>query len=216
MTGYIDKRLRRTNETILYRAHLAWMPVLIGGIPLTLLSSGVAGAVMGMTRNARLAALALGAGLLLTLLSRVPGILGNLGTDIVVTDRRLHSKTGILDVDDDHETPLTNIDDTVADPTILGRLFGYGDVFVHTYGSGQGSNDSFTFRRVADPYELVAVINETHDQLISGGAPAPWSRSGSRDAQPGRRDPWDDGGYGGSRGSRGYDEWGSRGGRDWR
>jgi hypothetical protein len=97
----------------------------------------------------------------------IPKILRNLGTDIVVTDRRLHTKTGILDVDNDKQTPLTNIDDTVADPTVLGRLFGYGDVVVHTFG-GREADDNFPFRNVTDPHELVAVINETRDGLVAG------------------------------------------------
>lgn len=165
MTGYIDKRLKRTGERIIYRAHLSWVPLFLTAIPMTWIVSMLAGAVMGMTGNAGYTVMTIIIGIILIVISKIPGVLKNIGTDIVVTDRRLHSKTGIIDVDNDHETPLTNINNTVADPTVIGRLFGYGDVVIQTIGG----NDDFTFRNVSNPNELVAIINETYDGLIAGG-----------------------------------------------
>jgi membrane protein YdbS with pleckstrin-like domain len=167
MTGYLNKRLKRTGERIVYRTHLSWIPMFLSAIPMIWLVSIIAGAVMGFTGNWGYTLMAFLLGFILILISMIPKILRNLGTDIVVTDRRLHTKTGILDVDNDKQTPLTNIDDTVADPTVLGRLFGYGDVVVHTFG-GREADDNFPFRNVTDPHELVAVINETRDGLVAG------------------------------------------------
>lgn len=173
MTGYLDKRIKRTGERIVYRTHLSWIPMFLASIPMIWLAAIIAGAVMGFTGNAKYSLIAFLCGLVLILISKIPRILRNIGTDIVVTDRRLHTKTGILDVDNDKQTPLTNIDDTVADPTVFGRLFGYGDVVVHTFG-GHGAGDDFPFRNVTDPHELVAVINETRDGLAAGH-PSPYA-----------------------------------------
>lgn len=170
MTNYIDRKLKRTNERIVYRAHLSWIPIVVGAIPLMMLTSVIAGALYGLFDNFGYVLLAYVIGILLVILTRVPKIMKNIGTDIVVTDRRLHTKTGLINVDNDRETPLTNIDDTIADPTVFGRMMGYGDVSVHTFGGGQGMDDSFVFKGVADPFELVAVINETRDGLAAGGA----------------------------------------------
>lgn len=174
MTGYIDKRLKRTGERIIYRTHLSWIPMFLTAVPLLWFICILAGAVMGITGNFGYAMLVVFGGVVLIALSKVPSIMKNIGTDIVVTDRRLHTKEGILDVNNDRETPLTNIDDTIADPTIIGRLFGYGDVMVHTFGGGHGNGDNFTFRNVTDPHELVAVINETRDGLATGN-PNPYA-----------------------------------------
>lgn len=171
MSRYIDKKLKRTGERVIYRAHLSWLPLLLTAIPLTWLIALLAGAVMGMTGNAGYALMTLGIGCVIVLICKIPSILKNIGTDIVVTDRRLHSKTGILDVNNDHETPITNINNTVADPTIFGRFFGYGDVVIQTIGG----NDDFTFRNVSNPSELVAIINETYDGLIASGQSNPYA-----------------------------------------
>ena len=171
MSRYIDKKLKRTGERVIYRAHLSWLPLLLTAIPLTWLIALLAGAVMGMTGNAGYALMTLGIGCVIILICKIPSILKNIGTDIVVTDRRLHSKTGILDVNNDHETPITNINNTVADPTIFGRFLGYGDVVIQTIGG----NDDFTFRNVSNPSELVAIINETYDGLIASGQSNPYA-----------------------------------------
>lgn len=171
MSRYIDKKLKRTGERVIYRAHLSWLPLLLTAIPLTWLIALLAGAVMGMTGNAGYALMTLGIGCVIILICKIPSILKNIGTDIVVTDRRLHSKTGILDVNNDHETPITNINNTVADPTIFGRFLGYGDVIIQTIGG----NDDFTFRNVSNPSELVAIINETYDGLIASGQSNPYA-----------------------------------------
>lgn len=173
-TGYIDKRLRRTNERIVYRAHLSWIPVFTSAIPLLGLTSVFAGATLGVFDNMSLCIVVLGIGLLLTLVTRIPKIIRNIGTDIVVTDRRLHTKRGIINIDNDRETPLTNVDDTIADPGPIGRVLGYGNVSIHTFGGGQGAGDEFEFRNVSDPFELVAVINETRDQIANGRAASPY------------------------------------------
>jgi len=182
MTGYIDKRLKRTGERIIYRTHLSWIPLFLTAIPLLWFICILAGAVMGITGNLGYAMLVILGGVVLIALSKIPAIVRNIGTDIVVTDRRLHTKEGIIDVDNDRETPLTNIDDTIADPTVLGRLFGYGDVMVHTFG-GRGNDDNFTFRNVADPHEFVAVINETRDGLATGN-PSPYATFQQQETRP--------------------------------
>lgn len=169
MTGYIDKQLRRTGERVVYRARLSWIPMFISTIPAMWLTCLVAGTVKGLTGNSGYAGFVIFVGVLVTLITKIRGIIRNLGTDIVVSERRLHSKRGIVNLDDIHDTPLTNIDNTVNDPTVFGRIFGYGDVSIHTFGGGPDSNSDFTFKSVVDPGELVAVINETRDGLVAGG-----------------------------------------------
>ena len=198
MTGYLDKRLKRTGERVEYRAHLSWIPMFLSAIPMTWFVSIIAGAVMGFTGNAGYVLMTFLIGFVLILISRIPGILHNLGTDIVVTDRRLHTKQGLVDVDNDKQTPLTNIDDTISDPTVFGRIFGYGNVTVHTFGGGRQANADFMFKNVADPNELVAVINETRDKLVArSGNTNPYDMS--------RQDMWDNPDMRGARSRRPQD-----------
>lgn len=214
-TGYIDKRLRRTNERVIYRAHLSWIPVFTGAIPLLAVTSLMAGAALGISKSMPICLIVFGIGLVITLLTRVPKIIRNVGTDIVVTDRRLHTKRGLINIENDRETPLTNIDDTIADPGPIGRLLGYGNVFIHTFGGGQGAGDEFDFPNVSDPFEFVAVINETRDNIASGGS-SPYGnypRDRGRDSYD--RDDYGRGRDYDGRGRRGdRDSYGGRGGRD--
>ena len=94
------------------------------------------------------------------LVSRVPHILDNWRTDVVVTDRRLYYRRGIIDVKD-HMTDLGSITDVTIDPTIAGRIFGYANVRIQT----KAGDDDFVLKEIKDAYKMRQVINIGRDEL---------------------------------------------------
>lgn len=161
--GYIDKQLQHTNENVLYRAHISWVPMLTGVIPTMAIASTAGGVLWGVTTNPLFGFAALALGGAIAVVSRIPKIVYNLGVDICVTDKRLHTKTGIININDDHETQLTRINDTVVDPSIIGRLFDYANVTIQTVAG----EDDFTFKCVANPYGLRDALNNARDMYQS-------------------------------------------------
>ena len=78
----------------------------------------------------------------------VPPFLRRLGTEIAVTDRRIIYKTGLIQR---HSTEISmeKVESVDVGQSVLGRVFGYGDVTVR--GTGEGINP---LRNVASPIEL--------------------------------------------------------------
>ncbi|MBO4365707.1 MAG: PH domain-containing protein [Eggerthellaceae bacterium] len=159
--GYIDKQLTG-DEQIIYRAHLSWVPI-VGKI-LTFLLAGIIVCVclVQFAGQGRVAAYALVAITLLGVLIQLPAIVRNLGVDIVVTDKRLHSKTGLIMVKNDRESSLARVDDTDIDfESIFERLFNYGSIEIRTLGA-----ELIHFDNVAKPRQLKRRINEAKEKYV--------------------------------------------------
>ena len=159
--GYIDKQLT-VDEQIVYRAHLSWIPIV--GRVLAFLLAGIIVCVclVRFADQGRIAAYALVIITLLGVLVQLPAIIRNLGVDIVVTDKRLHSKTGLIAVRNDRESSLARVDDTDIDfESVFERLFNYGSIEIHTLGS-----DLIHFDNVAKPRELKRHINEAKEKYV--------------------------------------------------
>ena len=78
----------------------------------------------------------------------VPPLLRRLGTEIAVTDRRIILKTGLMQR---HtiEISMQKVESVDVDQSILGRVFGYGNVTIR--GTGEGIEP---LRMVANPIGL--------------------------------------------------------------
>ena len=107
--------------------------------------------------------ISIAAAVVVTLLSRIPHIVDNWKTDVVVTDRRLYYRRGIIDIKD-HVTDLSSITDVTVDPNLFGRIFKYADVTVQT----QAGEDDFELKEIKDAYELRRVINQGRDASRPG------------------------------------------------
>lgn len=82
-----------------------------------------------------------------------------LKTDIwVITDRRLVDRTGIL-ARTVKESPFEKIHNAAYTQSLLGRIFGYGDVTIQT-ASAEGSSD---LKMVRDPSQVCKALMEAVD-----------------------------------------------------
>lgn len=161
-------RFDNPSERKLFHAKESWVPVVLGAIPVALVCGLVSWAVVRFA-NPDLLVTCLLASILVTILSRVPHIVDNWRTDVVVTDRRLYYRHGILDVTD-HVTDLGSITDVTVDPTIAGRMFNYANVRIQT----KAGDDDFVLKEIKGAYKMRQVINTGRDALESSPAqPAP-------------------------------------------
>ena len=163
-------RFDNPNERELFHAKESWVPVVMGGVPVALVCAIVTVAVTLLAQRSDLTLICILASILVVLASRVPHILDNWRTDVMVTDRRLYYRNGIIDVKD-HVTDLGSITDVTIDPTILGRLFHYANVRIQT----KAGDDDFVLKEIRDAYEMRRVINVGRDELERGDEmpPAP-------------------------------------------
>lgn len=147
------------DERIVFEAKESWVPVIMGGIPVALVCGVLTFAVVNFIDSDMLVLCVL-ASIAVTLLSRIPHIIDNWRTDVVVTDRRLYYRHGIIDVTD-HVTDLGSITDVTIDPTILGRIFNYANVRIQT----KAGDDDFELKEIAHAYEMRGDINKSRDDL---------------------------------------------------
>ena len=159
--GYIDKQLT-SGETIVYRAHLSWVPIVAKILLFLVVGIAVCVAVVFFGGDNRVAALSLVIIALLGVLIQLPAMVRNWGVDIVVTDKRLHSKTGLVAVQNDRESSLARVDDTDIDfNSVFQRLFNYGSIEIHTLGS-----ELIHLENVARPRDLKKAINEAKEKYV--------------------------------------------------
>lgn len=148
------------DEVEVFHAKESWIPVILGGIPFILL--GIAALVVAwwLFKQQTIGLMLLGASVVVAVLSRIPRILANLDTDVVITNKRLYARTGIVDIKD-QVCDLSNISDVTVDPSVLGRIFDYADVRVQTFAGDQ----DFDLRGIAHPYEMRKAINRGSDAV---------------------------------------------------
>ena len=145
-----------------FHAKESWVPVVLGGIPVALVC-GLIVFLIHQFVNKDWLPISIAAAVVVTLLSRIPHIVDNWKTDVVVTDRRLYYRRGIIDIKD-HVTDLSSITDVTVDPNLFGRIFKYADVTVQT----QAGEDDFELKEIKDAYELRRVINQGRDASRPG------------------------------------------------
>ena len=147
------------DERKLFHAKESWVPVLVGAVPVVLVCVLISFVVERFVAPDATLWCVLGS-LVVVLASRVPHVLDNWRTDVVVTDRRLYYRRGIVDVKD-HVTDLGSITDVTIDPSIAGRIFGYADVRIQT----KAGDDDFVLKEIRDAYKMRSIINQGRDAL---------------------------------------------------
>ena len=85
-------------------------------------------------------------------------------TEIAVTSDRFVRKTGLISIKSE-EVSLDKIEEVTVDQSILGRIFGYGNVQVH--GTGMGDIKGWM---VNDPVRLRREIQTAREGTPSKGA----------------------------------------------
>lgn len=153
------------NEVERFHAQESWVPVVLGGIPIALVCAAVCAAIYFFA-DPTLLPYAVAGSVLITLASRIPHIIDNWKTDVVITDRRLYYRRGIITVRD-HVCDLTTITDIAVEPTILGRIFNYADITIQT----QAGEDDFVLKEIRSAYKMRKAINIGRDAAEGPSAP---------------------------------------------
>ncbi len=148
------------NEREVFHAKESWIPLVLGAIPIILL--GVVGFCVAhfAFSNTQVGLIILGVCVVAALVTRIPRAIANLDTDVIVTDKRLYARTGIVDIKD-QVCDLANISDVTVDPSIFGRVFDYADIRIQTYA---GESD-FELRGIAHAYDMRSALSEGADTL---------------------------------------------------
>jgi uncharacterized membrane protein YdbT with pleckstrin-like domain len=149
------------DEVEKFHAQESWVPVVLGGIPVLLVCVAVCALVVFAFHLEQYVPWMVVGTIVVVLASRIPHIIDNWQTDVVVTDRRLYYRHGIVNVRD-HVCDLTTITDIAVDPNIIGRIFGYANVTIQT----QAGEDDFELKEIKDAYEMRKVINQCRDELL--------------------------------------------------
>ena len=159
------------NEVEVFRARESNIPVLLRAIPIVVLGiiAAIAADLLGYKEYILWVVLAF---VIIAIVVVVPRLVANLATDVVVTDRRLYFRSGILNIKD-HVTELSNISDVSIDPTVFGRIFNYADVKIQTLAG----EEDFDFREIARAYDMRRAISAGGDaERDAGHAPKPAPR----------------------------------------
>lgn len=143
--GYIDKNLQ-TNETVEYKADIHWFIFVTPAI-LLVLGYLFYSTKTDMTHYIGLFMLIIGG---LQLLKR---LLLKMGTEYVVTNKRVILKSGILSRDA-LELMLNKCEGLRINQSVMGRICGFGSILVTTGGVTN------TFRFVANPMKFRNEINK--------------------------------------------------------
>ena len=146
------------DEREVFHAKESWIPLILGAIPFILL--GILALVIAWKffGNTTVGLILLGISVVAAIVTRVPQIIANLDTDVIVTDKRLYARTGIIDIKD-QVCDLSTVSDTTVDPTIFGRIFNYADVRIQTYAGEQ----DFELHRISRAYDMRKAINRGVD-----------------------------------------------------
>ena len=153
MSSYVESVLA-DGEKIVYRAAIShWKYALYYSAGALFLVGGLIGfiAARGGGSAAQIAAaVAIAIGLLFVLVA----VIGRLTTELVLTDRRIITKRGLISRDT-MEMNLAKVESVRVNQGLLGRILNYGDVTV------VGTGDSHEpLRGIADPLELRRKLGE--------------------------------------------------------
>ena len=148
------------NEREVFHAKESWVPVVLGCIPILLLGIVAFVVAWRVFSNMRVGLIILGILAVVAIASRVPRIIANMDTDVIVTDKRLYARTGIVDIRD-QVCDLSNISDVTVDPSVFGRIFDYADVRVQT----RAGEDDINLRAIAHAYDMRRAISRGGDAM---------------------------------------------------
>ncbi len=162
LRGYIDNQLTK-DEVVLYRAHVSWVPIIFRFLLFVIVAIVACVLIVNFQGDSQLGLRVLLIVILIGAVVQIPAIVHNLGVDIAVTNKRLHSKHGLITVQNDRESSLSRVDDTDIDfNSIFQRIFNYGSIEIHTIGS----DSLIQFDKIAKPRLLKRAINEAKENYV--------------------------------------------------
>jgi uncharacterized membrane protein YdbT with pleckstrin-like domain len=147
--GYVE-RVLQPGESVLHAARLHWF-IYLKGLALLLLALVCVMFAVGSNEPGIAIPLWLGAGVLglLGLVSAIVALIQQATTELVLTDRRLIYKTGLLRRHT-MEMNRSKVETVGVDQSVLGRLLNYGTVIVRGTGGSlepiRKIDDPLTFR----------------------------------------------------------------------
>lgn len=155
-TKYIDDTLIE-GEKVLYRTHLSWIPVLTREFPYWIASGIIGGIVWGITNNFFYGIMVLCIVALAGMLMQIRLVLHILAVDIVVTNKCIRYKEGIVIIKEAPTKPLQRVDSTNVDldKNIWQRILRYGDFTLNSI-SGE---DSLIIKDVSKPRSLKRCVD---------------------------------------------------------
>lgn len=179
-TKYIQRRLT-PSERIVYTGHVSWVPLMINASVAFVVTSAIAGVIWGITSSVGYMGLTYVIAIVIWTITHISEIIHNASTEMVVTNSHLHSKTGLIRIENDREATLERVDRVDIDMhSIVQRLFDYGDIEFQTMGSDSGF---FYFRNVAHPYAMKDAYDDArvrHDRELRAAGIDPNEAVGSR------------------------------------
>ena len=142
-------------ETTVWQGHPSWKSMLVFYVTWTIVSLVPVAVWVGLNAggsdiSATWFAVATAVGLVLTY---VVGWIKRQTTRYLVTDRRIHIRTGIMSRNE-RTTHVDRVQNVNLNQSIVQRMLGIGDVDWDTAGT-DASDADFTFRGVDDPSALV-------------------------------------------------------------
>jgi len=142
-------------ETTVWQGHPSWKSMLVFYVKWTIISLIPVAVWVGLNAggsdiSATWFAVATAIGLVLTY---VVGWIKRQTTRYLVTDRRIHIRTGIMSRNE-RTTHVDRVQNVNLNQSIIQRMLGIGDVDWDTAGT-DASDADFTFRGVDDPSGLV-------------------------------------------------------------
>jgi uncharacterized membrane protein YdbT with pleckstrin-like domain len=151
--SYIE-RVLQPGETVAYRAQLHWV-LMAPGMALMAVAVGIGAAgLMQTSAHLRLGPLSLAAlAVALGGVQMLRAWVRRISTEIVVTDRRIIVKTGLIGRRS-VEMNLDKVESVLVDQGIVGRLLDFGTLVIRGVGSGLEPVTD-----VASPFEFHRYVN---------------------------------------------------------
>lgn len=155
----------REDEYEVFSTHASMVPTLLKGIPILILGVAITVVAHLWRHDPQFTTIVGLVAAAIVIATRIPGCIHAVVEPIVVSNRRLYLRKGLIDIDD-HIASLSNISDIQVDPTIIGRMFGYADVNIQTIAGEQ----DFEMKNVRRAYALRDHILRISDDSQYGGA----------------------------------------------
>jgi uncharacterized membrane protein YdbT with pleckstrin-like domain len=159
----------RDGESIIFHGHPSWRSMLtfhVRGFLLSVAAGVLAGVLSAVAAGHVVAGWVILAVLVVFVVVITRGALRRRRTTYTITNRRLTIELGLLGREV-HETRIEQIQNVGASQSMLQRALGVGDVSFDTAG---GAAFDFSFRGVADPRQIVRLVDDALHQRVGGGA----------------------------------------------
>lgn len=157
--SYVSRTLGKS-ESILFSTGYHWLYWLgVGLLAAPFIAVALVGSVTGFPARE----------IFLLILTAVPFVYGiyrfihGIALEIAVTTDRFVKKTGFISIKTE-EVSLDKIEEVNIEESIIGRIFGYGTIFVHGTGAGK-----IRVNLVRDPVHLRREIQTAREQLKHRG-----------------------------------------------